>query len=289
MSDFLKMLERFNREGRKEAARRAREAKGGLRLTIVQSALHWEDAAANRRMFTKKLAPMKGCTDLIVLPEMFTTGFSMRSRELAETMKGATVQWMRKQAKALDTAIYGSAIIKEEGKYYNRGLFVKPDGEVETYDKRHRFSFAKEHEHYDHCGTKWPNVVEWRGWRILLQICYDLRFPVFSRNVNGDARYDLALYVANWPEVRRHPWSTLLLARAIENQCYLAGVNRVGKDGNDLPYSGDSVIVDPKGEVIARVEPSREGLETIRLDWKALTDFRAKFPVLSDADHFRLF
>lgn len=283
MSGLMERLERYRLQEEKAEAKRVRKAKKGLRLTIVQSELHWEDAAANRRMFTKKLVPLKGRTDLIVLPEMFTTGFSMRSRELAETMKGATVQWMREQAKALDAAIYGSAIIKEKGKYYNRGLFVKPDGEVETYDKRHLFRFAKENDHYTRGGD--GNVVECRGWRILLQICFDLRFPVFSRN-DTQPPYDLALYVANWPEVRRHPWNTLLLARAIENQCYVAGVNRVGKDGNGLPFSGDSVVVDPKGEVISRVEPSQEGLETIRLDWKALAEFRAKFPVLVDADMF---
>lgn len=254
-----------------------------LRVTLLQRMLHWEDAAANRAMFGDAMAPLRGTTDLVVLPEMFTTGFTMRSAELAEGMDGPTVNWMRAQAAALDAALYGSVIIAEDGHRFNRGLFVRPDGQVTVYDKRHLFRFANETDHYSPGRER--VVVEWRGWRLLLQICFDLRFPVFSRN-DTQPPYDLALYVANWPEVRRHPWNTLLLARAIENQCYVAGVNRVGKDGNGLPYSGDSVVVDPKGEVISRVEPSQEGLETIRLDWKALAEFRAKFPVLVDADMF---
>lgn len=286
----MKHIEEMRLAEKEAVAKRMREAKPGLRLTIVQSDLRWEDAAANRAMFGTKLAALNGATDLVVLPEMFTTGFSMRSRELAEAMDGPTVQWMRKQAKELNAAIYGSAIIQEEENYYNRGLFVKPDGEVTEYDKRHRFSFAEEHEHYAYCGTNHQTVVEWCGWEILLQICYDLRFPVFSRNGFRPFldTYDLALYVANWPETRRHPWSTLLQARAIENQCYAAGLNRVGTDGNNLPYSGDSVIINPKGEVIAQLEPSQEGVATATLDWQALVDFRKKFPVLGDADLFMM-
>ena len=184
-----------------------------LRITIVQSMLHWEDAEANRAMFAAKLRGLEGATDLVVLPEMWTTGFSMRSAALAETMEGTTVRWMREQAKALHAAVYGSAIITENGNHFNRGLFVRPDGQVATYDKRHLFRFANETEHF-RAGTE-RVVVEWRGWRILLQICFDLRFPVFARN-RGD--YDAVLYVANWPEARRFPWSQLLIARAIENQ-----------------------------------------------------------------------
>lgn len=256
-----------------------------LRVSIVQSALHWEDAAANRALFAKKLASLKGTTDLVLLPEMFTTGFSMRSRELAEPMDGPTVAWMREQAMALDAALYGSVIITAVGKYHNRGLFVEPDGQVTVYDKRHLFRFANETDHYS-AGEE-RVVVGWRGWRILLQICYDLRFPVFSRNPRNNG-YDMALYVANWPEVRRHPWSTLLVARAIENQAYVAGVNRTGDDGSGLPYSGDSVVIDPKGQVIAGVEPSRQGVATATLDMAALKDFRTKFPAGNDADDFRL-
>jgi len=163
-----------------------------LRVTILQSMLHWEDANVNRGMFTEKLAGLTGATDLVVLPEMFTTGFSMRSTELAEDMNGPTVQWMREQAKKLDAALYSSVIITDGGKCFNRGLFVKPDGQVTIYDKRHLFRFANETDHYS-AGTA-RVVVEWRGWRVLLQICFDLRFPVFARN-RGD--YDAILYVAN--------------------------------------------------------------------------------------------
>ena len=259
-----------------------------LRVSIVQSPLHWEDAGTNRSMFATKLAALQGITDLVVLPEMFTTGFSMRSADLAETMDGPTVQWMREQAKAIDAAIYGSVIIAGNGRYYNRGLFVQPDGTVTSYDKRHLFRFANETDHYSAGSDR--VIVQWRGWRILLQICFDLRFPVFQRNGNGTTEpdYDALLNVANWPEVRRHPWSTLLLARAIENQCYVVGVNRVGTDANDLPYSGDSVIVDPRGAVLAAVQPGTDGVATAVLDRAALTDFRAKFPVALEADGFAL-
>ena len=254
-----------------------------LRATLVQSMLHWEDAAANRAMFGDKLTGLKGTTDLIVLPEMFTTGFSMRSTELAEPMTGPTVAWMKEQAKALDAALYGSVIITEDGKYFNRGLFVKPDGQVTTYDKRHLFRFANETDHYS--AGRERVVVEWRGWRILLQVCFDLRFPVFARN-RGD--YDAILYVANWPEARRFPWSQLLIARAIENQVYVAGVNRVGMDGKGMHYTGDSVVIDPRGAMIANVEASQEGVATIGLDRASLEDFREKFPVAMEADGFDL-
>lgn len=254
-----------------------------LRVTLVQSMLHWEDAAANRAMFSEKLAALKGSTDLVVLPEMFTTGFSMRSTELTETMDGATVAWMRDQAKKIDAAIYGSAIITEGSKYFNRGLFVEPSGRVTVYNKRHLFRFANENDHYAP-GTE-RVVVEWRSWRILLQVCFDLRFPVFSRNHSD---YDAILYVANWPEARRYPWSQLLIARTIENQCYVVGENRVGMDGKGIHYSGDSVVIDPRGAVIGQVEPSQEGTTTVALDRAALEDFRAKFPVALDADDFSL-
>lgn len=249
----------------------------------MQSMLHWEDAAANRAMFAERLAGLKGTTDLIVLPEMFTTAFSMRSAALAEAMDGTTLVWMRDQAKRIDAAIYGSVIITEGGKYFNRGLLVTPEGQVSTYDKRHLFRFAGETEHYS--AGKARVVVEWRGWRLLLQVCFDLRFPVFARN-RGD--YDAILYVANWPEARRYPWSQLLIARAIENQCYVAGVNRVGMDGKGHHYSGDSVVIDPRGQVIGSVEPSVEGVATAVLDRAALADLREKFPVAKEADDFSL-
>ncbi|QQR88088.1 MAG: amidohydrolase [Flavobacteriales bacterium] len=254
-----------------------------LRVTLVQSMLHWEDAEANRAMFAEKLAVLKGTTDLIVLPEMFTTGFSMRSTDLAEPMSGATVAWMKEQAKATNAALYGSVIIADDGKRFNRGLFLTPEGQVTTYDKRHLFRFAGETEHYS--AGKGRVVVEWRGWRLLLQVCFDLRFPVFARD-RGD--YDAIVYVANWPEARRYPWSQLLIARAIENQCYVVGVNRVGMDGKGNHYSGDSVVIDPRGQIFAQVEPSQEGTATATFERNALADFREKFPVSKEADEFNL-
>jgi predicted amidohydrolase len=254
-----------------------------LRVTLLQRMLHWEDAAANRATFGDALAPLQGMTDLVVLPEMFTTGFTMRSAELAEDMDGPTVNWMLAQAAALDAALYGSVIIAEGGHRFNRGLFVRPDGQVTVYDKRHLFRFAKETDHYSPGRER--VVVEWRGWRLLLQICFDLRFPVFARN-RGD--YEAILYVANWPEARRFPWSQLLIARAIENQCYVAGVNRVGMDGKGHHYSGDSVLIDPRGQCIASVAPSQEGAVTGVFERDALLDFRAKFPVALEADAFEL-
>lgn len=254
-----------------------------LRVTLVQSMLHWEDAEANCAMFSEKLAPLQGSTDLIVLPEMFSTGFSMRSHDLSETMDGATIAWMRGQAKRCDAAIYGSIIIEDDGERYNRGLFVRPDGMIDHYDKRHLFRMADEQKFFA-AGSE-RVVVEWRNWRILLQVCYDLRFPVFSRN-RGDV--DAMLYVANWPEARRYPWSQLLIARAIENQAYVVGVNRVGMDGKGHHYSGDSVAIDPRGEQISRVTPSEEGIAMVLLDRTALQDFRDKFPAGQDADMFRM-
>ena len=253
-----------------------------LKVALVQSMLHWEDAAENRAMFAEKLLALKGITDLVVLPEMFTTGFSMRTAELAETMDGDTVSWMKEQARELDAAIYGSVIIAELGKCYNRGLFVVPDGTVVTYDKRHLFRMAEEFQHYTPGGQR--VVVEWRGWRLLLQICYDLRFPVFARN-RGD--YDALLYVANWPELRRYHWSQLLIARAIENQSYVIGVNRVGMDGKGHHYTGDSASVDPRGDADV-MKASREDVLHTVLHREALDDFRAKFPVADDADAFSL-
>jgi predicted amidohydrolase len=254
-----------------------------LRLTIVQSMLHWEDAATNRAMFAGLLAPLRGTTDLVVLPEMCTTGFSMRSDELAEGMDGPTVAWMREEAHRMDAAIYGSAIIRAGTGLYNRGLFVTPDGTVHHYDKRHLFRMADEQQHY--AAGRRRTVVEFRDWRILLQVCYDLRFPVFSRNRND---YDLALYVANWPEPRRHAWSSLLRARAIENLACVVGVNRVGMDGRGHHYTGDSVVLDHRGEELASVPPATEGLAHVTLSSADLLAFREKFPAHLDADEFTI-
>lgn len=254
-----------------------------LRVTLVQRMLHWEDAAANRHMFGERFATLVGTTDLIVLPEMFTTGFSMQSAKLAEPMDGPTVTWMREQAQRTGAAIYGSVIIADGGRYFNRGLFVRPDGIVVHYDKRHLFRMADELHHYA-VGER-RVVTEWHGWRLLLQVCYDLRFPVFARNRSD---YDAMLYVACWPEARRYPWSQLLIARAIENQAYVIGVNRVGMDGNGHHYTGDSVALDPKGQPIAQLTASAEEERNVVLDAATQQEFRAKFPAHLDADAFDL-
>ncbi|HRN38467.1 MAG TPA: amidohydrolase [Flavobacteriales bacterium] len=252
-----------------------------LNVLLVQSMLQWENGPANRDRFTGLLKGHEGTTDLVVLPEMFTTGFSMNSVELAEAMDGPTVAWMRDQARKLDAALYGSVIISEGGRHFNRGLFVEPGGRVTTYDKRHLFRYADETSHFSPGRER--VVVEWRGWRLLLQICFDLRFPVFARN-RGD--YDAILYIASWPEPRSYAWKQLLIARAIENQCYVVGVNRVGMDGKGIHYAGGSALIDPKGATFA-IDPDGSVL-TGRLDRASLEDFRKKFPVAMEADAFTL-
>ncbi len=258
-----------------------------LRITMAQSMLHWEDPDANRRMFEEMTEGLSGSTDLLVLPEMFTTGFTMRSKELAEGMDGPSIAWMKALAAGLKCAVYGSLIIADNEEYFNRGLFVDPSGSVTAYDKRHLFRMADEQDHYS--AGKERVVVEWRGWRLLLQVCYDLRFPVFSRSraIQGRGDYDAAVYVANWPEARRYPWRQLLIARAIENQAYVIGVNRVGMDGKGIHYAGDSACIDPRGEVV-EAEPSAVQLVHRTMDGTSLEEFRKKFPVLLDADEFEL-
>ncbi|MEM9022660.1 MAG: amidohydrolase [Bacteroidota bacterium] len=258
-----------------------------LHITLIQPALHWEDAEANRAAFAERLDALSGTTDLIVLPEMFPTGFSMRPEALAESMDGPTVSWMAGQARSRNCAITGSVIIRQKDRYYNRLIWMFPDGTFEHYDKRHLFRMGEEHAHYtagDH-----RLILTWKGWRICPLVCYDLRFPVWSRNQPFNARepgeaFDLLLYVANWPKVRRNAWSNLLVARAIENQCYVAGVNRVGDDGNGVAHSGDSVALDPKGGLMSNLPPDVEAVETVTLSAALLREFREKFPVALDAD-----
>lgn len=258
-----------------------------LRVSIVQTHLHWESPAANRAMLEEKLWPLQGKTDVILLPEMFTTGFSMEAEKLAEPVHTHTFRWMRQLAQQIGAAITGSFICKEEGKYYNRLLWVTPDGHWEYYDKRHLFRMAKEHEHYAPGADK--IIVTWRGWKICPLVCYDLRFPVWSRNLNdeGELAYDLLLYVANWPAARVNAWDILLKARAIENLSYVAGVNRVGDDGLGIPYNGHSAIYTPKGETLFFTE-DREIIQTIALSSEALDHFRKKFPAHWDADGFEI-
>ena len=253
-----------------------------LTVNLVQTALEWELPAGNKAHLEHIFSDMTQA-DLVVLPEMFTTGFSMEPWRLAETMTGETVIWMTDQARKLGAVLAGSLIMEDDGKYYNRLVLAYPDGQLVHYDKRHLFSMAGEDTHYE-CGTE-RVVAEIKGWRVNLQVCYDLRFPVFARN-RGD--YDVLLYTANWPEPRRETWMTLLRARAMENQAYVLGVNRVGVDGNNLPYSGDSLIVDSRGDVMAQLEPGKAGVLTATLSREAQQAYKEKFPIWSDADSFTL-
>ena len=255
-----------------------------LKITIIQADLHWENIDKNLEMFARKIASIKEETDLIVLPEMFSTGFTMNNKPLAEKMNGKTFEWMKQMAKGKNCVITGSVIIEENGKYFNRLIWMRGDGTFETYDKRHLFRYANEQEYYS-AGNK-KLIVELKGWKICPQVCYDLRFPVWSRNRNKE--YDVLIFVANWPERRNYPREALLLARAIENQSYVIGVNRVGKDGGDINHSGDSVVINPQGEVVAKAKPNEEAVMTVTLSYSALEEWRKKFPAWMDADDFDL-
>lgn len=259
-----------------------------LRVSIVQGETRWHDPEANRDYYGGLIAPLRGETDLVVLPETFTSGFSNEAIGSAEDMDGPTVAWLRAQAQTLGAAVAGSVQLRDGEGVFNRLLFATPDGRIAHYDKRHLFSFARENERY--APGRERVVVEWKGWRVLLQVCYDLRFPVFSRNrfdaeQTGQADYDLALYVANWPSARAYPWKTLLRARAIENLCYVIGVNRVGTDGNGLHYSGDSAVVDFLGHPLLDAGDA-EGVGTTTLQAGELLAHRERFPALRDADGF---
>ena len=253
-----------------------------LNVTLVQCKLVWEQPADNRQQIGEIIAGLQGRTDLIVLPEMFTTGFSMNALANAETPGGATEAWMVEQARHCDCAVTGSIAVRVASGVYNRMLFATPDGDVQYYDKRHLFRMAGEHERYQPGQQR--SVVQWRDWRILLQVCYDLRFPVFSRNRED---YDLALYVANWPAPRRHHWRQLLVARAIENLACVVGVNRIGADARGLDYSGDSLAVAADGTVLADALDAHGALQA-ELDGAALLRYRESFPCQLDADSFHL-
>ena len=253
-----------------------------LDITIVQADLHWHDAEANRKAFDIAIDAINTRSDLIVLPEMFTTGFSMDAPNLAESMQGVSVDWMRSWANKKNAAVCGSLIISEHGEYFNRFICASPGGELNVYDKRHLFRLADEHNHYSQ-GTR-TAVFELNGFRICPMICYDLRFPVWSRNRSD---YDVLLYVANWPSARHNAWATLLRARAIENLSYVAGVNRVGNDGNDLPYIGGSAIIDYLGNDLTDLGDA-VGSSTATLDLDQLNKFRNRFAFAADADDFSL-
>jgi predicted amidohydrolase len=257
-----------------------------LKLALVQDELDWEDPPANRDRFELALEDLPRDIDLVVLPEMFTTGFSMDAEGVAEDDAATTLPWLQALAAEHDAAITGSLAVREGGQVYNRLLFVTPDGDCRHYDKRHLFRMSGEHKHY--AAGRDKLVVEWRDWRICPMVCYDLRFPVWMRNRDsGHDAYDLLLVVANWPAKRRYHWRQLLIARAIENQSCCIGLNRIGSDGNGLDYSGDSLVVASDGELLLDCE-DRAGLFTATLDATAMNTFRAKFPVAKDADTFKL-
>lgn len=251
-----------------------------LKIAGLQANLAWHNPEANRKNFSHKIKNLEAAVDLIILPEMFATGFSMEPQNLADT--GATVSWMKKEAAKAGAALAGSLMVEENGNYYNRFYFVSPKGDVHFYDKRHRFTLAGEHKVYER--GKDLKIVEYLGWKIALQVCYDLRFPVFSRNTQD---YDLVIYVANWPAKRIFAWDTLLKARAIENMSYCIGINRVGQDGNGLDYNGHSVILDSLGATLAFSENIENTLVTT-LTKEHLKKTRSAFNFLADRDLFAL-
>lgn len=253
-----------------------------LRLSIVQTDIVWENKQENLRLLREKLQTLRGTTEIVVLPEMFSTGFSMRSEMLGETTDGATITTLKQWSAEFQTAIAGSFIATDRERFFNRGFFLPPEGEEYYYDKRHLFRMGHETQHFS-AGNK-RLIFPYRGWNICLLICYDLRFPVWSRNEKN--AYDLLVYVANWPVPRREAWDVLLRARAIENQCYVCGVNRIGVDGYGLAYNGGSAIYSPKGEKLASLPDGKEGIVTKSIDLPSLQVFREKFPVGKDADEF---
>jgi predicted amidohydrolase len=260
-----------------------------LRVTTIQTQLHWENADANHAMLEEKISRLEQPTDVIVLPEMFTTGFSMNAKNLAEPMNFHTTKWMKNMARKTDALMLGSVIIKESEKFFNRLLWVEPNGEAKIYDKRHLFRMAEEEKIYSP-GDK-ILIAEWRDWKICPLVCYDLRFPAWSRNkfdkTTKSLSYDLLIYVANWPQPRSLHWQALLKARAIENLSYTVGVNRVGEDEKKINYEGRSLVIDPRGEMLLDAG-SLEAVNTTELSAEDLKNWRARFPAYLDADDFEL-
>lgn len=254
-----------------------------IKVCYIQADLHWEDIDKNLEMFTDKSEGISEDVDLLILPEMFSTGFSMAPEKWSESEEGKALMWMKNMAVSKDCVVTGSVIIQEKGQYFNRLFWVQPNGEYKSYNKRHLFSFAGEDEHYT-SGTK-RLIVDLKGFKIMPLICYDLRFPVWSRN---DVDYDLAIYVANWPERRSYYWKQLLIARAIENQAYVIGVNRVGNDGNDIYHSGDSVCLDPLGGMVYSSKPGIEEVACFQIERKVIQTVREKFNFLNDQDAFQI-
>jgi len=253
-------------------------------IALIQSDLFWENAQKNREAFTQKINSISREVDLIVLPEMFTTGFTMNAKNVAENMNGETVNWLKTMAKNKDCAITGSVIIEEGGNYFNRLIFMLPTGTYYVYDKHQLFTLAKEQDVFT--AGQQEVLIEYKGWKIKPLICYDLRFPVWARNTSN---YDILLYVASWPKQRINAWDTLLKARAIENMCYCIGVNRVGKDGKGFDYNGHSAIYNVLGDAILNENPSeKEEILYNRLNKEHVQSVRAKLPFLHDADKFKL-
>ena len=259
-----------------------------LKISIIQSEIYWSDPVSSIKNFEVQISTIKKQTDLIVLPEMFSTGFNMQPHNCFETMDGATIQWMKSMAKKKDCTLCGSLLIKENDLFYNRLIWMQADGEYTTYNKKHLFRLAGENNIFT--GGEEKVIVTLKGFRFLLQICYDLRFPVWSRNKynNGLYDYDCIVYVANWPASRRLAWRTLLASRAIENQAYVIGVNRIGKDAHGTEHAGDSAIISPKGELIIEAEPFTNVVETALIDKESLVDFRNKFLTGADWDNFEI-
>ncbi len=263
-----------------------------ISVAAIQSQLFWEDKEANLHMFGEKIRAISEPLDLLVLPEMFSTGFSMNPKKLAEQTDGPTLAWMQKQAANLDAVVTGSFIAEENGKYFNRLLWVRPDGTFTHYDKRHLFRMAGEEKIYT-AGEK-KIIVDLHGWKVCPLVCYDLRFPVWSRNrwTNAEeglvADYDLLIYVANWPERRVKAWNTLLMARAMENVSFVIGVNRIGNDGNNIFHSGDSALLDFKGDSLKNAVISRDEIISEKLSYQLLMEYRKSFPAGMDADAFSI-
>ena len=258
-----------------------------LYVTLIQTDLHWENIGANLAMLEEKIWQIKGQTDLIILPEMFSTGFTMNAKNLAEPMNLTTFKWLKQQAAQGKAVVVGSYIVQEKGQYFNRLMWVEPNGNFSYYDKRHLFRMANEHQYYT-AGDKLL-ITKLKEWSFCPLVCYDLRFPVWSRNTaeNGQMAYDCLIYVANFPQARANAWNTLLRARAMENISYCIGVNRTGQDGNGITYSGESAVIDMKGnELFYRKDA--QVIETIAIKYADLQEFRAKFPAYMDADKFQI-
>jgi predicted amidohydrolase len=259
-----------------------------LKFTLVQTQLHWENKAANLQMLEGKVNDLQASTHVVVLPEMFSTGFSMKPGLFAEPMNGETVEWMKRIAASKKIILTGSIIVEENGHYFNRLVWMLPNGQLGFYNKRHLFAYGEEDKYYT-AGTE-RLVASVNGWKINLMVCYDLRFPVWARQQFDEERnfeYDVLIYVANWPERRNTAWKSLLRARAIENQCYVIGVNRVGNDGNNIYHSGDSTVIDPLGEILYQ-KADEEDVFTIGLSKERLKEVREKFQFWRDADDFQL-